>query len=44
MPTTVPPDRDETLPRQDAGVTRPALEETGLHDLGDLWTDLGGGD
>jgi hypothetical protein len=37
MPTPAP-DRDDRLPG-----TAPT-EDTGLHDLGDLWRDLGGSD
>jgi hypothetical protein len=44
MTTAARLDRDETLPRQDADHARPAPEDTGLYDLGDLWTDLGGSD
>jgi hypothetical protein len=40
MPVAERLDRDEPLP-----ITGDfASDDTGLHDLGDLWTDLGGSD
>ena len=40
MPLAARLDRDDTLPIPTDSVT----DDNGLHDLGDLWTDLGGSD
>lgn len=40
MPVVTRLDRDESLPIP----ADSAADDTGLHDLGDLWTDLGGSD
>jgi hypothetical protein len=40
MPLAARLDRDEPLPLP----AETAVDDTGLHDLGDLWTDLGGSD
>ncbi len=40
MPLAARLDRDDKLPIPTDTVT----DDTGLHDLGDLWTDLGGSD
>jgi hypothetical protein len=47
MPTAVHLDRDEPLPRPADAAGPPRAEptdDTGTHDLGELWRDLGGGD
>ena len=47
MPTAVPLDRDELLPRlpEVAGSPRPDVtDDPGSRDLADLWLDLGGSD
>jgi hypothetical protein len=37
---TTAPDRDD----HQGDNPRPTAEDTGLHDLGDLWRDIGGSD